>query len=103
MDRKTTLEQAMTIVCSDREKQYGSPENNFNLIARLWEDYKGYPFTAHDVAIMMLLLKVARIKTGHGKEDSYVNAAGYAACAAELADNKPPSCKRPEGKEVDAP
>lgn len=90
MDRKTTLEQAMTIVCSDREKQYGSPENNFNLIARLWEDYKGYPFTAHDVAIMMLLLKVARIKTGHGKEDSYVDAAGYAACAAELADNKPP-------------
>ena len=45
MDRKAILEQAMTIVCSDREKQYGSPENNFNLIARLWEDYMGYPFT----------------------------------------------------------
>ena len=26
MDRKAILEQAMTIVCSDREKQYGSPE-----------------------------------------------------------------------------
>ena len=71
MDRKAILEQAMTIVCSDREKQYGSPENNFNLIARLWEDYMGYPFTGHDVAVMMMLLKVARIKSGHGKEDSY--------------------------------
>lgn len=93
MDRKATLEQAMTIVCTDREKQYGSPEDNFNLIARLWEDYKGYPFTAHDVAVMMLLLKVARIKTGHNKADSYVDAAGYAACAAELMDEMEPGVK----------
>ena len=85
MDRKTVLEQAAICVCTDREAQYGSPENNFGIIARLWEDYTGYPITSHDVAIMMALLKVARIKSGHNKDDSYIDLAGYAACAAELA------------------
>ena len=102
MDRKAILEQAMTIVCSDREIQYGSPENNFNLIARLWEDYMGYPFTGHDVAVMMMLLKVARIKSGHGKEDSYVDAAGYAACAAELAADRNPGSKWIESEEAES-
>lgn len=102
MDRKTTLEQAMAIVCSDREKQYGSPENNFNRIARLWEDYMGYPFTGHDVAVMMLLLKVARIKSGHDKADSYIDAAGYAACAAELAADRNPGSKWIEGEEAES-
>lgn len=85
MDRKTTLEQAEKCVCTDREAQYGSPEDNFNVIARLWAVYTGYQITAHDVAMMMALLKVARIRSGHNKEDSYVDLAGYAACAAELA------------------
>ena len=93
----------MTIVCTDREKQYGSPENNFKIIAALWTIYTGHAIFAHDVAIMMALLKVARIKSGHNKADNYIDMAGYAACAAELADNKHPSCKRPEGKEADAP
>jgi hypothetical protein len=34
--------------------------------------------------MMMGLLKVARIRTGHGGEDSYIDLAGYAACAGEM-------------------
>ena len=37
-----------------------------------------------DVAVMMALLKIARIKTGKFKEDRFVDACGYLACAAEL-------------------
>lgn len=70
----------------DREKQYGKPEDNFDVIARLWTTYAGHSFTAVDVAVMMTLLKVARIKTGHYKTDSYVDACGYLACAAEIAE-----------------
>lgn len=86
MDRKTTLEQAISIVCKDREAQCGSPEDNFEVISALWSDYLGYNIEPHDVAILMALLKIARIKSGRCKADNYIDLAGYAACAAEIAD-----------------
>ncbi len=87
MTRAEILDKAKMCVCGHREKEYGSPENNFKTIAGLWSVYKGSSFTAEDVAIMMALLKIARIKTGTGTEDSFVDLAGYAACGAELADH----------------
>lgn len=84
--RAEILDAAKKIVTGDREKQYGSPEDNFDVIARLWTTYAGHSFTPVDVAVMMALLKVARIKTGHYKTDSYVDACGYLACAAEIAE-----------------
>ena len=83
--RAEILDAAKKIVTGDREKQYGSPEDNFGVIARLWSAYAGREFTPVDVAMMMTLLKVARIKTGHYKADSYIDACGYLACAAEIA------------------
>ena len=87
--REYFLDEAKTIVCNDRENQYGSPEDNFNNIGTLWETYldiktKPYQLTATDVAIMMCLMKVARISSGSFKEDSWVDAIGYLACGAEL-------------------
>ena len=84
--RAAILDAAKKIVTGDREKQYGSPEDNFDVIARLWSTYAGREFTPVDVAMMMTLLKVARIKTGHYKADSYIDACGYLACAAEIAE-----------------
>ena len=88
--RKSILAEAERCVCTDREQAYGSPENNFSLIARLWREHldTDKPITAHDVAIMMALLKIARIATGTFKGDSYVDACGYLACAGEIALNK---------------
>lgn len=83
--RAEILDAAKKIVTGEREKQYGSPEDNFGVIARLWSTYAGREFTPVDVAMMMTLLKVARIKTGHYKADSYIDACGYLACAAEIA------------------
>ena len=83
MNRKEILDTAIKCVCGEREQDYGTPENNFSLIANLWSAYHGGTFTAKDVAIMMCLLKVARIKTG-SSEDSFVDLAGYAACAGEI-------------------
>lgn len=91
MRRKETLEQAIKAVCTDREGQYGSPENNFKVIAEFWTDYlrnsrtlKCGSISAKDVAVMMTLFKIARITTGKHKDDNFVDLAGYAACAAEL-------------------
>lgn len=84
MNRAEVLETAKSCVCGQREQDYGSPEDNFSLIARLWTEYVGICLTAKDVAMMMVLLKVARIKSGGGSGDSFVDIAGYAACAGEI-------------------
>lgn len=84
MTRQEILKEAEKCVCGQREQDYGTPENNFATIAAFWSTYKGVRFTAHDVAMMMALLKVARIKNGGGTGDSYVDGCGYLSCAGEI-------------------
>lgn len=89
MERKEILAEALRCVCGDREQDYGTPEQNFCTIANLWIDYlqaKDEPLDIqpHDVAAMLALLKIARISSGHGKADNWVDLAGYAACGGEL-------------------
>lgn len=49
----------------------------------------GTLFTAKDVAMMLALLKVARIHNGD-KMDSFIDLAGYAACAGEIVGKEAP-------------
>ena len=84
MKRQDVLETAAKIVCGERQENYGKPENNFRLIAELWRAYLHIELTPTDVAMMMALLKIARIKTGTATDDSFVDLAGYAACGAEI-------------------
>lgn len=84
MNRTEVLEAARHCVCGERQQDYGSPENNFANIAALWEAYTGRSYTPVEVAVMLALLKVARIKSGR-KADNFVDLAGYAALAGELA------------------
>lgn len=85
VSRADILGCALDAVMGEREQQYGKPEDNFAIIASLWSAYKGTSFTPLDVAMMMALLKIARIKTGVGTVDSFVDLAGYAACGGEIA------------------
>ena len=85
MNREQTLKKAIEMVTGHREEDYGSPEDSFDLIARLWGDYLNRRITAVDVSAMMGLLKIARIGTGRATEDSFVDLAGYAACGCEIA------------------
>lgn len=87
--REEILHEAWNCVCGEREQDYGSPEDNFRIIANLWIDYlsgKNDPLDieTHDVAAMMALLKIARIASGHAKQDNWIDLAGYAACGGEL-------------------
>lgn len=87
--RQSILNDALKCVCGDREQDYGSPEDSFQAIANLWIDYlgaKGMPVDIEpkDVSAMLALLKIARIATGHGKEDNWIDLAGYAACGGEI-------------------
>ena len=88
MTREDILENAKICVCGQRELDYGTPENNFATIAKLWSAYveasnRTCEFTPKDVAVMMSLLKIARIARGSSL-DSFVDLAGYAACAGEI-------------------
>lgn len=87
MKREEVLDRAKQIVCNDREDTYGDPENNFSLISALWTIYLDKVIHPEDVAIMMALLKIARIKTGKFKADNYIDLCGYSACAGELGGN----------------
>lgn len=91
LTRADILHAAEKCVCGQRETDYGTPENNFKAIAKLWETYLNKACTrgvnvrveAKDIAVMMALLKIARIAAGGGKADSWIDLAGYAACGAE--------------------
>ena len=91
LTRADILHAAEKCVCGQRETDYGTPEDNFKTIAELWEAYLNKACTrgvnvrveAKDVAVMMALLKIARIAAGGGKADSWIDLAGYAACGAE--------------------
>ncbi len=84
MKRAEVLRLAEKCVCGGRDSDYGTPEDNFGTIAKLWTIYCSTTFTAKDVAMMMALLKIARIRSGRYSADSYVDLAGYAACACEI-------------------
>lgn len=99
MTRKECLDEACNMVTGKRDGEYGHAENNFNAVARLWSAYKGVEFTAVDVALMMTMLKIARIQSGVFKEDSFVDACGYLACGCEIAGlekERENPCKRLE-------
>lgn len=68
---------------STKPDEYGEPEDNFKKIADYWSLYLGRKLTGLDVAHMMLLLKLARAEAT-GTVDTYVDIAGYAACAGEI-------------------
>ena len=80
------LTKAEEIVTGEREDQYGSPEDSFSLISEFWSDYLGVDIVAEDVAAMMILMKLARIRGG-GSLDSWIDIAGYAACGGEIFEN----------------
>ncbi len=84
VERKTILETAKRYVCNDRNNQYGAPEDSFKAIADLWAGYLGTEISAKDVAAMMVLFKMARVRTGAGKADNWIDAAGYCACGGEI-------------------
>ena len=86
MKRKEILETSIQTVCADRQDQYGAPENTFTDIAKLWSVYLGRTVSAEDVALMMALLKIARMKAGKFNADNYVDLCGYGALAYEVSN-----------------
>lgn len=87
MTRAAILGDALDAVSHDRNQYYGSPEDNFQDIADLWNiqfsQILSGKFEAHHVAQAMIHVKQSRLKTSPDKGDHYVDIAGYAACGGQ--------------------
>ena len=86
MSREAVLALAHAAVMS-RGGAYGGVEDNFANIADLWTlwlDGSDGQVTSKDVAVMLALVKIARLKSDIDHKDSVVDLAGYAACLGEL-------------------
>ncbi len=86
------LRGAANIVEGARNATHGEKERSFDAIAGLWNAYDAAkkdpiaPDTSFDVAWKMALLKIGRSLQGGFTRDHYVDAAGYAAIAGEIAE-----------------
>ena len=85
MNRREVLETAIKCVTGEREVEHGNPENTFLHVAELWSIYLSESISPADVCNMMVLLKVARSAENPNNEDNYIDMAGYASLAGELA------------------
>jgi len=88
MNRSECLDKAKEIVNGARQENYGSPEKNFANIALYWSVYLSRDIKPTDVALMMVLMKLARLENKPDHEDSWIDIAGYAANGAELASHR---------------
>lgn len=84
------LEEAQRVIF-ERQGSYDAPENNFRRIVTLWNAYLDgkqdkLPLTEKDVALMMVLMKIAREVYKHS-EDNLVDGCGYLQCAQLIEEN----------------
>lgn len=95
--REKVLKEALNCVNGEREKQYGNSEDNFARIAEFWSLYLTTLFEGtgvvveldpKDVAMMMILFKIARSSGDQDKLDDYVDIIRYAACGAEILEER---------------
>ena len=83
--RTKVLETAAELINGDRERDYGTPAENFNRIAAGWSVILEKDVSAEQVALCMAWLKIARLVNGP-HEDGFVDGAAYMALAGELSE-----------------
>ena len=92
--RKEFLHRVAHLVCQDRNRQYGDPEDNFRNIADIWNVVLGpklkKPLDSQDVAVAMVGLKLGRYPSDPRHLDNLLDGAGYLACLYDLIVNSDP-------------
>lgn len=107
MTRADILDEAKRIVTQDRNRQYGPPEDLFAAIGMIWlglDLARGdRARNAVDVGLYLAALKLARASANPGHRDSFVDGAGYLACAGEIAGSDAFLAAITEGTPRDGP
>jgi hypothetical protein len=95
-NRSYVLRTAETHVNGERNIDYGDPISDFRTTAEFWQTYlrrtvecrQSLSLKPHDVAAMMILLKMSRISWSPEVEDHWIDAAGYAACGYDCTERQ---------------
>lgn len=86
---ESILEEAQRLIHGERNKNYGHPRENFSDIAALFSGYLERPISDIDVANLMILMKIARVKGTGYHRDSFTDIAGYAGCVERIYEEEP--------------
>jgi hypothetical protein len=102
MNAEEMLNATAELIGGYRSKDYGDKYENHVRIAKLWamwlsertrtwavdgqEERPGVEITPYDAAMMLLLVKVARLMHSPGHQDSHIDIAGYASISEEIAN-----------------
>ncbi len=81
---ESILEEAQRLIHGERNKNYGHPRENFKDIALLFSGYLEKEISDIDVANLMILMKIARVKGTGYHRDSFTDMAGYAGCVERI-------------------
>ena len=84
MKRDEVLDTAKELINGDRARTYGDHTTLNDRVSAGWSAITGAEITPLHVDLMMVFLKMIRITASPGHADSYADAAGYIALAAEL-------------------
>lgn len=85
-ENKSFLTEASDLVKGQRQKDYGDKKKNFSDIAAIWSVILGKTIDPVQVAQCMVAMKLARLIKTPSHRDSWVDIAGYVACAEDLFD-----------------
>lgn len=86
--RSAVLAEASKLITGDRNSAYGEPSQDFTRSAGAANAYgyrgpDGRPLQAHDIALLISLVKISRLMWRPDHRDSWVDLAGYAGCGYE--------------------
>lgn len=87
-ESESVLEEAYRLTRGDRNSQYGHPKEDHGRTASYWSTYLGRDIRPDQVAVMMILMKVARLGHSPAHRDSLTDIAGYADCCYRIVADK---------------
>ena len=86
-NRIDLLKRAIEYTDGDRRKDYGSPIENHEHIAMIFNSITGKRLTAKDIALVQVATKLARMTSSPKKDDHYIDAMAYIGIAYECEED----------------
>jgi len=84
LDRRKIMKAASDLMDGERAKDYGDALEMHRRIAAGWSEILGVNVKAHEAALCMAWLKIARLVEKPDHEDSYVDLVAYGSLAGEI-------------------
>ena len=86
--RASLLNEAKELITGDRQNQYGPPTQDFSRTAEIltamgYRGPAGRLLVPHDIALMVMAVKMSRLVWSPDKRDNWADMAGYAGCGYE--------------------